>query len=153
MLKNDIITHLHAAKVAHVSWVQKAKLLIEGIEVDEKSIPVNSTECKFGMWFYSDAQRLRAMPNCSDESMSDMEELHFQLHDIYLKIFKLYYSKEDIGFFRKLFGKKRVVSNVEKDFAKKYFDEMEQVSKKLLQEINRMERRINAINAEKFSSI
>ncbi len=53
MKKEEIITHLRAAKSAHIKWLQKAKLLINGVDIEEDAIPVNSTECKFGKWFYT----------------------------------------------------------------------------------------------------
>jgi len=52
MNKEEILSQLRVAKAAHVSWVQRAKLLIEGFTINETSIPVNSTECQFGKWFY-----------------------------------------------------------------------------------------------------
>ena len=48
MTKEHVIEHLRAAKSAHIKWVQKAKLLIKGIEVTNDSITVNSTECNCG---------------------------------------------------------------------------------------------------------
>jgi len=153
MNKNEVLDHLRAAKAAHINWVQRAKLLVSGFDIKEDAIPVNSTECKFGKWFYSDAQKLNALQNNPLECMTTIESLHFQLHDIYLKIYKIYYQLESKGFFSKLFGLKRRVTDEENETAKMYFDEMEQVSKKLLEEINRMERRIVAIGNEELANI
>lgn len=47
MKKEDLLEHLRAAKSAHLKWVQKAKLLINGVEVEQGAIPVDSTECNF----------------------------------------------------------------------------------------------------------
>ncbi|MBD3791404.1 MAG: CZB domain-containing protein [Campylobacterales bacterium] len=153
MQKNEVLEQLRAAKAAHVNWVQRAKLLISGFQIDESSIPVNSTQCQFGKWFYSDAQKLNALQNNPMKCMNDIEQLHFDLHDIYLEIYKIYYETESKGFFSKIFGKKKKISEDAKALAKQYFQNMEEVSKKLVEEINRMERRIVAISEKEFESL
>ena len=153
MDKNEVLEQLRAAKAAHINWVQKAKLLIEGFDIDENSIPVNSTECKFGKWFYSDAQKLNALRNNTLECMSSIEDLHFKLHDIYMKIFKLYYSMEKQGFFARLFGKKKTITEDKVRLGREYFAQLQEVSKELLNEINRLERRIITIPEEEIKEI
>ncbi len=149
MEKEHILGHLRAAKAAHIKWVQKAKLLINGVDIQEDSIPVDSTECKFGKWFYSDGQILNSLSNNPMECMIKIEKLHFQLHDIYLKIFTIYFNKPKGGFFSKLFGnKKKILTDQEIIDAKGYYDDLEQVSKELLDEINRLERRLVAVSEE-----
>ncbi len=153
MDKHQVLEQIRAAKAAHISWVQKAKLLIEGFEMDKDSIPINSTECKFGVWFYNDAQQLNSLRNNSLECMESVETLHFQLHDIYLQIFKLYYDIGEKGFFAKLFGSKKKVNDETIAKGRKYFSELEGVSKALLVEINRLERRIIAIPEEELADL
>ncbi len=145
MEKNVILEQLRAAKAAHINWVQRAKMLISGLKVEEDAIPVNSTQCQFGKWFYSDAQKLNALPNNTFDCMSEVEKLHFELHDIYLNIYKIYYDMESQGFFSKLFGKKKKISEDASKLAKEYFTSMQEVSKKLIDQINLMERRIVAL--------
>lgn len=153
MNREEILGQLRTAKAAHVSWVQRAKMLIEGFSINESSIPVNSTECEFGKWFYSDGQRLNDIRNNPVSAMTEIEELHFKLHDIYMNIFKIYYDTEKKGFFSKLFGQKKKVSDEEKEVAKKYFDEMEGVSKELVQALNTMERRINVVDGAEIDAL
>jgi len=153
MDKDQILEQLRAAKAAHINWVQKAKLLIEGFDIDKSAIPVNSTECKFGQWFYSDAQKLNGLRNNSLECMTTVEELHFKLHDVYMKIYKLYYSMDNQGFFAKLFGIKKKITDDTVRLGREYFTQMEEVSKELLAEINRLERRIIAIPQEEIEEL
>jgi len=155
MTKEDVLTHLRAAKSAHIKWVQKAKLLINGVDVNENAIPVDSTECKFGQWFYSDGQILNALSNNPLECMQSIESLHFNLHDKYLSIFNIYFSQEKkAGFFAKLLGlKKKTITESEHLLAESYYQEMEEVSKALLDEINRLERRLIAVPDEKIASL
>jgi len=156
MEKEEVLEHLRAAKAAHIKWVQKAKLLINGIDIEEDAIPIDSTECKFGKWFYSDGQILNSLSNNPMECMQSIEGLHFSLHDKYLQIFSIYFSQEKkTGFFAKLFGikKKKELSEEEVENSKKYYDEMEEISKGLLEEINRLERRLVAVSEEKIKSL
>ncbi len=153
MHKEEILKQLRAAKAAHISWVQRAKLLISGFTINESSIPVNSTECQFGKWFYSDGQRLNDIRNNPIEDMQEIENLHFKLHDVYLHIYKVYYDVEKSGFLSKLFGKKKKVNEEEQALAKKYFDEMEAISKELVNALNIMERRINVVSEEEIDSL
>lgn len=149
MDKEHVLEHLRSAKSAHIKWVQKAKLLINGIEIKEDAIPVDSTECKFGEWFYGDGQKLNAMSNNPSECMLNIERLHFELHDVYLSIFNIYFNRPKKGFFSKLFGNKRSsISPHEIQMSKKYYENIETISKGLLEEINRLERRLIATPEE-----
>lgn len=156
MDKEHVVEHLRAAKAAHIKWVQKAKLLISGLEVEEDAIPVDSTECKFGKWFYTDGQILNSLSNNPPECMAKIETLHFQLHDTYLKIFSVYFGKAKGGFFAKMFGNnnnKKSVNEHEKQAAIGYYNELEQISKELLDEINRLERRLIAVSDAKIKEL
>jgi len=153
MEKENIVEHLRNAKAAHIKWVQKAKLLINGMEVKEDSIPVDSTECKFGKWFYSDGQVLNALSNNPLECMTKIERLHFDLHDVYMNIFKIYFNKPKDGFFAKLFGKKNTVSEHESNKAFEYYTRLESISTELLDEINRLERRLIAVPEDKIRGL
>lgn len=155
MKKEEVLEHLRAAKSAHIKWVQKAKLLINGVDVEKDAIPVDSTECKFGKWFYSDGQILNSLSNNPLECMQSIEKLHFNLHDQYLKIFNIYFSQEKKGgFFAKLFGfQKREITKTEHDLAETYYKDMEEISKQLLDEINRLERRLIAIPESKIEQL
>jgi len=154
MNKEDVLGHLRGAKAAHIKWVQKAKLLINGLDVEENAIPVDSTECKFGKWFYSDGQMLNALTNNPVEAMKKIEDLHFDLHDIYLQIFNIYFNKSKGSFFTKFFGLKRNnVSDLEEKVAHDYYEKMETISRDLLAEINRLERRLIAVSDEKMQTL
>ncbi|WP_457743187.1 CZB domain-containing protein [Sulfurimonas sp.] len=156
MEKEEILGHLRSAKAAHIKWVQKAKLLINGIDINEDAIPIDSTECKFGKWFYSDGQILNSLSNNPLECMQSIEGLHCSLHDKYLQIFRIYFSEDKkVGFFAKLFGlkRKKVLSEEETKNAKHHYAEIENISKDLLDEINRLERRLVAVSEEKIKAL
>lgn len=154
MDKEHVLDHLRAAKSAHIKWVQKAKLLINGVDVQKDAIPVDSTECKFGKWFYSDGQKLNALSNNPLECMTKVEQLHFELHDIYLSIYNIYFNKPKKGFLSKLFGVRKIdITSFEVDKAKEFYGNMEDVSKELLEEINRLERRLLATPEDKIKNL
>jgi len=154
MEKEEVVNHLRAAKAAHIKWVQKAKLLINGLHIEESAIPIDSTECKFGKWFYSDGQLLNSLANNPAEAMSSIENLHFKLHDEYLQIFNVYFNRESAGFFSKIFGlKRKAVSDLEAKVAKEHYDIMENISRELLDEINRLERRLIAVSEDKIRTL
>lgn len=151
MNKEHALKYLRDAKASHVKWVQRAKMLINGVKIEEDAIPVNSTECSFGEWFYNEGQKLNSLSNNPIECMTNIEKLHFELHDIYFNIFNVYFSKPNKGFFAKIFGQKRDVTPSELNMAKEYYVKLESVSEKLLDEINRLERRLIAIPEEKIN--
>lgn len=150
MDKEDTLLQLGAAKKAHIKWVNRAKSLIEGIPVEKDAIPVDSTECQFGGWFYGEGQKLNAFSNM--DCLGNIETLHFQLHDIYMKIFKLYFGEDRRSFFTKLFNKKKKISEQDREVAKDYFSQLDGVSKQLLAEIGKLERRMYAMTAESFEN-
>ena len=149
MNKEVTLKHLHAAKKAHVSWVSKARALIEGLPVQKEQIPIDCTSCKFGEWFYSDAQALKAIPGM--EYLREIEELHFDLHDVYMKIFKIYFDESNLSFISKLFGSKKKVSEAEHIIAETYYQELRKISKKLVELIDRLERRLHVLHTQRFS--
>ncbi len=150
MNKSETVEHLHSAKKAHVKWVQRAKALIEGLPIEKDAIPVDCTECKFGQWFYGDGQNLNAIPGM--DCLHEIETLHFNLHDIYMKIFKVYFGEMNRSFFSKLFNMKKKVSESDKEIAREYYNQLLDISNQLLEVIGKLERRLHAMTAEAFES-
>lgn len=149
MQKEAVLERLAAAKKAHIKWVNRAKSLVEGLPIDKDAIPMDSTECQFGTWFYSDGQKLNMLTNM--DCMGTIETLHTQLHDTYLKIFKLYFGEDKRSFFSKLFNTKSKIGEMEKEMARDYFGHLEGISKKLLEEIGKLERRLYAMPGDTFA--
>lgn len=154
MEKHEILEHMRIAKASHAKWVQRANFLINDIKVEKDSIPISSAECGFGRWFYSDGQKLNALSNNPLECMQEIETLHTKLHDTYLEIYKIYFNKPSKGFFQSLFGmKKETISDEEKTAAKQAYVELEALSKQLIEQLNRLERRIIAVSDDKIKSL
>ncbi|MGZ8547617.1 MAG: CZB domain-containing protein [Sulfuricurvum sp.] len=139
---------LGEAKKAHIKWVQRAKLLIEGLPIDEGAIPLGSTDCVFGMWFYGEGQKLHSLGNMT--CLSEIEKAHFVLHDQYMKIFKIYFADNDRSFFSKIFSSKKKISDQEKDMAKEHFSKLQASSEEVLNHITTLERRLYATPQSSF---
>lgn len=149
MNKEDTLNHLRNAKKAHITWVQRAHALIEGLPIEKEQVPVGCTECKFGLWFYGEGQSLGMIPNM--DCLKEIEKLHFELHDVYMKIFKIYFSDEDRSFFSKFFGTRKKVTSFNQEITKDYYGQLKAVSEKLIYGIERLEKRLFAIQEGKFS--
>ena len=121
------------AKKSHRKWVGYAQLLIERGEVDEKMVPTNETECCFGQWYYAEGQVFSDLTVFKKIGL-----IHEQLHEKYNEIFSLLFFKEEQGFFKRLLGKKSTVSDSNISEAKKIFQELNNISHELTDEIDKL---------------
>ncbi|MEW6647935.1 MAG: CZB domain-containing protein [Pseudomonadota bacterium] len=99
MDKKQVITHLRAAKSAHIKWRSYAQAIVAGLPINEDQVPVIHTDCAFGKWYYGPGQKLSSLPG-----FQAIETPHEALHSIYMQIFKLLFETEEISFFQKLIG-------------------------------------------------
>lgn len=148
MKKEETLTHLHNAKKAHISWVHRAHALIEGLPVEKDQVPVNCTDCKFGVWFYGEGQRLNRIP--SMDCLKEIEQQHMELHDKYMEIFKIYFGEEDRSFLSRFFGSRKKISPENQQLAKEHYKELKSISEKLIGSIERLERRLFALRESNF---
>ncbi|MGD9969096.1 MAG: CZB domain-containing protein [Sulfuricurvum sp.] len=149
MNKEETLLQLQNAKKAHLTWVNRARSLIEGLPIEKEQVPVYNTDCQFGQWFYGEGQRLNRMP--SMDCLKEIETLHTELHEVYMKIFRIYFSDEDRSFLSKLFGTRKKVSQLHQEIAKDYYDKLRTISEKLINAIERLERRLVALNEQSFA--
>lgn len=152
MNKEEILGQLKIGKAVHIGWLQKAKHIIDNFTINENSIPVTSTECKFGLWFYTDGQRLNSLRNNSPQSMKNVENLHYALHETYQDIYDIYYGGKSTGFFSTKFGKRKV-KDEDIILAQSYYEKMKKITDELIHEFTRIERRITVISNEEINSI
>ena len=147
--KQEVLEHLRNAKKAHVKWVQRAEALIEGQPVQKEQLPVDCRECAFGQWFYVEGQRLDIIPNMG--CLKEIELLHEDLHASYMKIFEIYFSETPSTFFAKLLGKKKKITEQDLVIAKHYYAQLKEISEKLIKEIDRLDRRLSALQSDVFA--
>lgn len=153
MKRETILNQIQLARNAHIEWVNKAKFLIDGFHIQEEAIPLKSTECRFGKWFYSDGQKLSEIRNNPIESMNEVERLHFKIHDIYFNIFIIFYGKEKKSLISKVLSKRKKVTNEERLLAKEHFEDLQEVSKELIKTLNILEKRIKVIGEDEFKDL
>ncbi len=151
MKKEKVLENIRAARLAHVKWVDRARTLVEGGTITEDEIPVESTACNFGHWFYSDGQVLLAIFSIS--SVKKLESKHKELHATYMKIFKIYFDTSDQSFFQKLFNQRKKVSEKEKLLADEKLTQLESISEELIAYLNIFEKHLNKIEAKDFEKL
>lgn len=98
----ETIQRLRAAKRAHLAWVGRAGLLVQGIAVSREEIPVLHTDCPFGRWYHGDGQALAPLP-----AFRAINAPHQALHEAYAAIFKLLFQEQNVSLFQRLLGKPR----------------------------------------------
>ncbi|MDY0116557.1 MAG: CZB domain-containing protein [Sulfurimonadaceae bacterium] len=153
MEKTKILQQLKTAKTAHKNWVTKAKMLINGFDIEADSIPMSADACEFGKWFHHEAKKLSTISSAPFECMKDINVYHTILHNTYENIYKIYYTNEKNSFFNKLFGIKKEVTQKERELSMRYFHEMEDISHRLIEELNKMENRIMRMDATKLNTL
>jgi len=87
--------------------------------------------------------------------MKNIEILHQQLHDRYFEIYHIYFSEANkAGFFSKLLGAKRQnLSEEDKKHVQELLKNMQRHAKEFVDEVERLERRLEAVTQEKIDSV
>ena len=149
MNKNELISIITNAKQSHKRWVENARSLVAGIPLDKSQIPVNSTDCNFGQWYYGKGQALIKMV-----SFKDIEEQHDLLHQTYREIFVLLFGEEkkDSSFFSRLFGSSQKSLDKNQKLAKDKVVILVEQSKMVLKKLDELERMIYAMSEEQINS-
>ena len=155
MNKDETLKSLEVAEIELTRFVETAKALIDGIDPEDRVLPVQPRETKFGEWFYTDGQKLKTLSNNPLECMSNIETLHEELHKRYKEIYDLFFSDEKQGgFLSKIFKpKQKVLTESEKKLAEEEYAAMQKIANELLSEIARLERRLVAVSEEKINAL
>ncbi|CAA6822066.1 MAG: Methyl-accepting chemotaxis protein [uncultured Sulfurovum sp.] len=148
MEKLDFLKSIRAARRSHIQWVDKAKSLVNGLPVKKEQIPLEVTECSFGKWFYAEGQSLLSF--FTEEAIEKLDNKHKELHDIYMKIFKIYFPEPKGSFLSKIFQTKKEITAQEEHHALAYLGNLEEVSKELISYLNIIEKKLNKIDEETF---
>jgi hypothetical protein len=149
MKKVEVLQSIRAARRAHTQWVDKAKCLVNGLPVKKEQIPLEVTECSFGKWFYCDGQILLSF--FTEEAIGKLDVKHKELHDIYMKIFKIYFPENKGSFLSNLFKRKVEITAQDENSALAYLRNLEEVSKELISFLNIIEQKLNKVDEEIFS--
>ena len=144
---NDVVTKLRDAARGHKKWVGNARALIEGVPLDKDQVPLNSTECEFGKWYYGDGQDLREVPG-----FRDIETLHDDLHGTYMEIFVLLFGEvqEKESFLSRFVGTAHKTAETNKKSAMDKYTLLEKQSKLIVQQLVQLEKIITAMGPEQL---
>ena len=142
--KQDVLKSIRAARRSHVKWVEHAKALVNGLEITKEQIPLEVTSCDFGKWFYCDGQILLSI--FKEQAIEKLESKHKELHDTYMKIFKIYFDTSNLSFWDKILKRQKKVSANEEYISIKYLEELEAVSSELISYLNIIEKKISIID-------
>jgi len=145
---------LRDAKQAHAKWVRRAKHLVENLPVNEDMIPLDSTECAFGCWLYSEGMKYKSHHTTS-LVLEKIEETHHELHDIYLKIYRIYFVESKAGFFQRLLflNSRKSISPQKQLEALQYCDALKKVSDTLVKHLDAFEYALMGIQARKENTL
>lgn len=154
MTKTSILQQLTAAKKAHLRWVKRADHLISGLPVDKEFIPLESTTCDFGIWFYEEGAKLRLVPTI-DNLINRIEYHHNELHDAYMDIYKIFFI---VPHQRSLLHKiltfnSKELSTAEKESAKAHFKYLRRSSEELLAVLDILEERVQKMNPVEIENL
>lgn len=139
--------------MSHANWVRRSKHLIEGLPVGEEFIPYDATECHFGQWFYDEVMKFKVVPELSD-TLTEIENKHNELHDIYLNIYKIYFVDTQPSWIRNLITRQRKeVSHQMREIAQRYFKELQRVSDELMKALDIFESKVQTATSEVFAEL
>jgi hypothetical protein len=148
MTKKEILMQLRAAKTAHIQWRSYAQALMAGLPVDQDHVPVVSTTCKFGKWYYGAGQSLSSL-----SAYEAIELPHDALHQIYMRIFKILFSEQDRSLFQKLFGTKGQLDKKRQVEAEALMQHLLSVSRTLLDAIALLEQEVMNLSDEEIEAL
>ena len=130
--------------------LENVKLIHDGVGLQFKSIPKDPKECEFGKWFYTEGQKLKTLSNNPMECLQNIELLHQEFHKTYYEIIELFEKSQPKGGLLKMFSKKQ---ELPKEEMEQLLQKLEHSHEKLLGELVKMERRIQATPQEKFDML
>ena len=149
--KEKFIHNMHQARTAHIRWVNAIKLLVSGIDVDEKQITLDATHSQFGLWYYNEAMLFSL--GTSRLVLEEIENYLMELHDKYTKIYPIYYGSRKRNLLSELLGGRSRASAHEIELSQRFYDEIIQLSDKLKHKLRIFEAQLMSLSEEKFDEL
>jgi len=150
MKKSEILENLNSARMAHMAWVEKAKSLVHGTKaISNNQLPLSAIDCNFGRWFYNAGQVLFCI--MSEKLVKSVEDKHEELHNAYLKIFKIYFEEEDKSRF--LLEQPTTVTPSSQQKAEEELRNLENISEELIELLNRIKSNFSHLEDDDLADI
>ena len=141
--KEQCIEQIEHVKKSHLTLMNSIDFALNGVDTNYYE-PLSKYECKFGQWFYSsDLAKVILGPQIYER----LEYTHAQWHQIYAKVYNLLFPKK--GMIGKLFQGKPKLQDI--DRAKAYYDDLKQLTEKLVHDLETAQKRALALSESKFS--
>jgi len=134
--KNEILKNLNLARKAHITWVEKAQLLVHGVHpMSKNQLPLQAKNCSFGNWFSNTGQVLFYI--MSEKLLKSIENKHEELHNSYLKIFKIYFNQKENTLF--ILERPKTIDALSQIKAEKELRNLENISEEFIALLDRIE--------------
>jgi len=146
MTKEETIEAMEHLRTYHEDLMFDIGKLVKGHDL-ENTVPVSKKQCDFGKWLYSPNNH--AMEILGEQFYDNLESIHSEWHVNYYKIHQIFFSDKKQGFFSSLMGPHKV-DEMDLDKAKLYYSELEQTTKALLASLASSQRRVHAMNENRF---
>lgn len=134
MAKQYVIDTIAEAKKAHQLWVNYARALIDKIPVTKEQIPIDTHICQFGQWLYKNKKHLEYTG-----FFDELEKQHNEIHELYHKIYCLFFNKEKFENPEKVIGQEIIVSMDTLKEVHFLFQELKHKSYLLISSLNKLE--------------
>lgn len=148
MTQKEIIAQLRIAKTAHIQWRAYAQALVSGFSIDQNLVPVIHTNCKFGQWYYGQGQILANLKN-----YSAIDKPHAMLHQVYMEIYKVMYSKSKKGILGGMFNSKEKQHAKNEKKAQELMLNLTVISEELLAAINQLKQEVMHMSDEELGAL
>ncbi len=147
MNKTQTIEKMNMIKKNHIAQTDKVFDAIHGRKV-HKPTALSHKECEFGEWLYSKNNRLRDL--FGSMFFEKLELIHEQWHKEYAKLFKILFEKQQSQSFLSKMISSPKIDPLEIDKAKLYYSNLKETTSELLKTFELCEKRILALNEERF---
>jgi len=154
MNQASIIQHISDAKQAHISWIKRARHLVEGLPVNKEFIPLKTTSCRFGKWLYSDGIFLCQLES-SNKLFKELELKHNELHETYKNIYKIFFIiPSQKSLIQKIFSFNHYkISANEQEKAEIYFKYLKRTSNELIAILVQLEKEIQILSYQDLKKL
>lgn len=148
--KEHCIYNLHKARTTHIRWINTIKLLVSGIDIDSSQIVLEPIKSDFGEWFYNEASYFSF--GTSRLVLEEIEKKFLSCHDLYTKIYLIFFANKSKTILGELFGLKSTISSHEKELAGRYYEELVLMSDQLKSKMRTFEAQLISQSDEKFAT-
>jgi len=147
----QITYNIDLAKSDNAKWLEFANALIHGNTVSKEGIPAHLDACIPCQWLYDNSEEVSQFYRALDKKevdlfhfdiMEQIEILRYDLHESYLKIFRIYLPEINNSFFANLFRSKRTITDYDRVKAKRQYVKMQKIKDELDIKLNFLERSI-----------